>query len=56
MTFEAAIRADLTSAIATYCHVSQERADDELAAATKAAKNTGLPLAETLQKLGLVAP
>lgn len=53
MTFQAAIQADLIAAIVALCNVSQERAAAELKAAAKTAKETGLPLADTLQMLGL---
>jgi hypothetical protein len=54
MTFQAAITADLIAAIVARCGVSQERAAAELKAATKTAKATGLPVADTLKMLGLV--
>lgn len=54
MTFQAAIQADLIAAIVARCNVSKERAEAELKAAAKTAKMTGLPLADTLQSLGLV--
>jgi hypothetical protein len=54
MTFQQAIQTELIAAIVARCSVSQERAAAELKAAAKAAKATGLPLADTLKMLGLV--
>lgn len=55
MTFQAAITAQLTADIAAFCNIDTARAARELSVAKKTAKALGLPLADTLRNLGLVA-